>query len=176
MKILILVTAATAAAVTASFSSFTATAPIPNRLIDYAAFQSIVDSSKVEREKHRLTESAFCAAMSRPGVVVLDARSADKFRLQHIKGAVSLPFTDFTAETLAAVLPAKTTTILIYCNNNFFQSPVAFASKMPPASLNLATYTSLKAYGYDNIYELGPLLDARKTAIPFEGTAINASR
>ncbi len=94
------------------------------------------------------------------------------YGLRHIKGAVNLPFTDFTAASLAGVLPAKDVKILIYCNNNFLGSPVAFASKIAPASLNLSTYTSLKAYGYDNIYELGPLLDVAKTKIPFEGTEV----
>jgi phage shock protein E len=145
---------------------------IPNRLIDYAGFEKIVDSSGPERETHRLTEDEFLAAMNEPGVVLLDARSASMYQLRHIRGAVSLPFTDFTASTLGAALPMKSTHVLIYCNNNFLGSPVAFASKMAPASLNLATYTSLKAYGYDNIYELGPLLDVKTTKIPFDGKEV----
>ena len=146
--------------------------PIPNRLIDYVAFQKIVESSKAERESHRLTEQDFLAQMKAQGVVVLDARSANMYQLRHIDGAVSLPFTDFTADSLAKVLPAKDTKVLIYCNNNFLGSPVAFASKMPPASLNLSTYTSLKSYGYTSIYELGPLLDVKTTKIPFAGTEV----
>jgi hypothetical protein len=61
---------------------------------------------------------------------------------------------------------------LIYCNNNFEGSPAAFAAKAPAASLNLSTYTSLKAYGYSNIFELGPLLNVTTTKIPFEGTEV----
>lgn len=145
---------------------------IPNRLIDYAGFQAIVDSSRREHEKQRLTEDEFLAAMKASNVVVLDARSASMYKLRHIKGAVNLPFTDFTAASLSGILPGKDTRILIYCNNNFLNDPMAFASKMPPASLNLSTYTSLKAYGYDHIYELGPLLDVTKTKIPFEGVEV----
>jgi hypothetical protein len=104
--------------------------------------------------------------------VVLDARSSSKYDLRHIKGAVNLPFTDFTAASLSGVLPGKDAKILIYCNNNFLGSPVAFTSKSATASLNLSTYTSLKSYGYDNIYELGPLLDVNKTTIPFEGSEV----
>ena len=150
--------------------------PIPNRLIDYAAFQQIVNESQGEHENHRLSENAFLAAMAQPDVIVLDARSAGMFQRQHIRGAVNLPFTDFTAQSLAGILPRKDTKILIYCNNNFLRSPIAFASKTASASLNLSTYTSLKSYGYDNVFELGPLLDAEKTKIPFQGSAINASR
>ena len=60
----------------------------------------------------------------------------------------------------------------IYCNNNFEGNPVAFASKAPSASLNISTYTSLRSYGYTNIFELGPLLNVRTTAIPFAGTEL----
>jgi hypothetical protein len=146
--------------------------PIPNRLIDYNGFQKIVDTSKNQRESHRLTEDAFLAMMKEQGVVVLDARSQSMYKLRHIKGAINLPFTDFTAASLSGILPAKDVKVLIYCNNNFLGSPIAFASKTAMASLNLSTYTSLKAYGYDQIFELGPLLDVHKTKIPFEGAEV----
>jgi len=170
MKIRVLLFAAIAAATTSQV--LFGQDPIPNRLIDYEGFQKIVETSKVERESRRLTEEAFISAMAEKDVVVLDARSASMYGLRHIKGAVNLPFTDFTAASLAGILPAKDVKILIYCNNNFLGSPVAFASKIAPASLNLSTYTSLKAYGYDHIYELGPLLDVAKTKIPFEGSEV----
>jgi len=155
-----------------SIGSVMAGEQIPNRLIDYKEFQKIVAASASERESHRLTEPQFIEAMTDEKTVVLDARSASKYELRHIHGAVSLPFTDFTAETLAKVFPAKDTKILIYCNNNFEGSPVSFASKAPSASLNISTYTSLRSYGYTNIFELGPLLDVHTTSIPFEGTEV----
>jgi hypothetical protein len=144
--------------------------PIPNRLIDYQRFQKIVADSAAERESHRLTERQFLEAMADTNAVLLDARTAAKYELRHIRGAVNLQFTDFTADTLAKVIPTKGTKVLIYCNNNFLGSPVSFASKAAPASLNISTYTSLRTYGYTNIYELGPLLDVHATALPFEGT------
>jgi hypothetical protein len=85
---------------------------------------------------------------------------------------VNLPFTDFTAETLAKVIPKRGTKILIYCNNNFLGSRISFASKAAPASLNISTYTSLRVYGYTNIFELGPLLAVGTTQIPFAGTEV----
>jgi hypothetical protein len=142
---------------------------IPNRLIDYGKFREIVIQSAEERESRRLTEAQFIAMMQEPGIVLLDARSESRYTLRRIKGAINLPFTEFTEQSLAAVIPHKDTKILIYCNNNFAGSPTAFASKAPAASLNLSTYTSLKAYGYSNIFELGPLLDVSTTKIPFEG-------
>jgi rhodanese-related sulfurtransferase len=145
---------------------------IPNRLIDYGAFKKIVVQSAQERETRRLTEEQFIAMSSEKNIVLLDARSASRYAMRHIKGAKSLPFTEFTESTLASVIPNKDTKILIYCNNNFEGSQAAFASKAPAASLNLSTYTSLKAYGYNNIYELGPLLNISKTKIAFEGTEV----
>jgi 3-mercaptopyruvate sulfurtransferase SseA len=145
---------------------------IPNRLIDYKEFQKIVTASASERESHRLTEPQFIQAMADKTAIVLDARSASKYELRHIRGAVNLPFTDFTIETLAKIIPAKDSKILIYCNNNFVGSPISFASKAPSASLNISTYTSLRSYGYTNIFELGPLLDVRTTSIPFSGTEV----
>jgi Rhodanese-like domain len=153
-------------------SSAAAADQIPNRLIDYAEFKKIVFDSVRERETHRLTEKQFVQAMADKGTVVLDARSASRYALRHVRGAVNLPFTDFTADTLAQAIPSKTTKILIYCNNNFEGSATAFPSKAPAASLNLSTYTSLRAYGYTNIFELGPLLDVHETSISFDGTEV----
>ena len=41
---------------------------------------------------------------------------------------------------------------------------------MPSASLNLSTFVSLYTYGYRNIYELGPLLDAKTTRLELVST------
>jgi hypothetical protein len=155
-----------------SVSSILMADQIPNQLIDYQEFQKIVAASASERESHRLTEPQFIEAMADKTTVVLDARSASKYELRHIRGAVNLQFTDFTAETLAKIIPTKSSKILIYCNNNFIGSPISFASKVPSASLNISTYTSLRSYGYTNIFELGPLLNVRTTSIPFDGTEV----
>lgn len=145
---------------------------IPNRLIDYGAFKKIVVESAPERESRRLTEDQFMAMLNDKNIVLLDARSESRYALRHIKGAKSLPFTEFTESSLSALIPNKETKIVIYCNNNFEGSPAAFAAKAPAASLNLSTYASLKAYGYNNVYELGPLLNISTTKIPFEGTEV----
>jgi phage shock protein E len=142
---------------------------IENKLIDYPGFRLIVGEVEAIRESKRLTEEAFLKSLSEPGVVVLDARSANAYALRHVKGAVNLPFTDFTEQTLARVIPSKDTKVLIYCNNNFMNSPASFPVKAIQVSLNLSTYTSLHAYGYTNVHELGPALDVTKTVLPFEG-------
>jgi phage shock protein E len=145
---------------------------IQNEQIDYAEFKRIVLDTERHRESRRLSEADFIAAMRDPDVVLLDARSSAAFALRHIKGAKNLPFTDFTAQSLAQLVPNKNAKILIYCNNNFIASPRSFPTKAPPASLNLSTYTSLRAYGYDNVYELGPVLDVRSAKVEFEGSEV----
>jgi hypothetical protein len=102
------------------------------------------------------------------GTIILDARSAQKFSLLHVKGAKNLSLPDITEDELAKMIPSKSTRILIYCNNNFLNEPAAFPSKALDAALNVYTMNVLFAYGYTNVYELGPLLDIRKTIIPFE--------
>jgi phage shock protein E len=142
---------------------------IPNPQIDYAAFLQDAKRVEVIRQSHRVTEDRFLKMMSEPGIVLLDARSATKFKLRHLQGAINLSLPDFTAAELAKIIPAKNTTVLIYCNNNFTGSPVSFASKAPAASLNISTFVNLNTYGYTNVYELGPLIDVKNSKLPFEG-------
>lgn len=145
---------------------------IPNRLIDYGAFASKVAHVGKIRQRHRITEDEFIRMAQEPGTVVLDARSAEKYAQLHVKGASNLSLPDITADELARILPDKSTRVLIYCNNNFLNAPGAFPSKAIDASLNIYTYNVLHSYGYENIYELGPLLDIRQTRIVFEGSQI----
>lgn len=146
---------------------------IPNRLIDYDAFAGQVAHVGEIRQRHRITEEEFIRMAQEPGTVVLDARSAEKYAQLHVKGASNLSLPDITADELARILSDKSTRVLIYCNNNFLNAPGAFPSKAVDASLNIYTYNVLHSYGYENIYELGPLLDIRQTKIVFEGSQID---
>ncbi len=148
---------------------------LDNPRIDYPGFQRLVAESGPVREAHRLDEAAFLEMTKQPGVVILDARTAERYRLLHIAGAVNLPFTEFTAESLAAVIPTADTPVLIYCNNNFADRLDAFPSKIAVVSLNVSTYTSLRAYGYTRVYELGPLLRVAESRLPFAGTRLESS-
>jgi hypothetical protein len=106
---------------------------------------------------------------------VLDARSRDKYAELHVRGAVSLPFTDFTAESLAREIPSRATRVLIYCNNNFAGAQEPFPAKAAPAALNLSTYVALHTYGYSNVWELGPLVDVAATRLALEGAGAPAA-
>ena len=143
---------------------------VANPRIDMAAYLKVAQEAAAHRETHRLTEAEFLKMSREPGTIVLDARSREKFDLLHIKGAINLSFPDIAIETLAQVLPDKGARVLIYCNNNFANEERAFPTKRMDASLNVSTYISLFSYGYKNVYELGPLLDVKHTALPLVPT------
>jgi hypothetical protein len=144
--------------------------PIPNKMIDYSGFLQNAEKVGKLRKQRRVTEEEFVRMAREPGTIVFDARSDAKFAMFHIKGAKHLSLPDVTSEELAKVIPDKATRILIYCNNNFVNEPTALPAKAVTASLNLYTFNTLYSYGYTNVYELGPLIDARKSVIPFEGS------
>jgi phage shock protein E len=144
--------------------------PGPNPAIDINGYLKVSQDAAKHREKRRLTEDDFIKMSTESGTIILDARSKEKFDLLHIKGAINLSFPDITVDSLKHTIPDKNTRILIYCNNNFRNSVVAFPTKMPTASLNISTYIALYNYGYRNIYELGPQFDPKKTKIPFESS------
>jgi hypothetical protein len=148
---------------------------IPNPAIDMPAFLRLADEAATLRSAHRLTEEQFLRWQSEPATLVLDARSAEKYELLHVAGAVHLDFADITVASLARLIPDKHTRILIYCNNNFSGAEDPFPSKLPAASLNLSTFVALYTYGYRNVYELGPQLDLVHSRLPFAGTLLVTS-
>jgi len=140
-----------------------------NRLIDYAGFARQVAEVGALRESRRVSEEEFLELARDPATVILDARSAEKYRLLHVRGARNLSLPDMTEAELAAIIPDKRTRVLIYCNNNFENEVRAFPAKSMRASLNVHTFNVLHAYGYKNVHELKPLLDVATTRIPFAG-------
>jgi hypothetical protein len=139
-----------------------------NPAIDMNGYLRTATQAALHRESRRLSEEDFIRISREPGVVVLDARSRDKYDELHVKGAINLPFPDITVESLARTLPDKDARILIYCNNNFANAPGPFPEKRASAALNISTYIALYNYGYRNVYELGPLIDLPVSKIKFE--------
>ena len=146
--------------------------PLRNPLIDYDAFARNVLEVRQLREQRRLTEEEFARIAREPGTVVLDARSERLYRLRHVRGAANLSFPDFTAETLAAIIPTRETRVLIYCNNNFEGAPESMPVKAISSALNVSTFVSLYSYGYRNVYELGPAIDVARSRLEFAGSEV----
>jgi len=147
-----------------------------NPLIDYQGFLDNAVKVQTLRDRRRISEADFLRMAADPKTIVFDARSDAKFAMLHVKGAKHLSLPDVTADELAKIIPDKSTRILIYCNNNFDNEPKALPPKAIAASLNLYTFNTLYSYGYTNIYELGPLIDIKKSTLPFEGSLVTASK
>jgi phage shock protein E len=131
-----------------------------NPQIDYPAFQPLTASVAPQRATRLLAFDAFKAEAAKPDVLLLDARSESAFKRGHIKGAVNLPLTDFTADSLAAVIGANPDRpILIYCNNNFRNNVAPVPVKSVALALNIQTFINLVGYGYPNVYELADVVD-----------------
>ncbi len=134
--------------------------PPANPQIDYAGFATLTRDVRTLRAQRLLAFDQFQAKAASKDALLLDARSKDAFARGHIAGAVNLPLTDFTAESLAAVIGAnRDRPILIYCNNNFsnHRSPVPL--KSAPLALNIQTFINLVGYGYANVWELRDVID-----------------
>jgi hypothetical protein len=143
---------------------------LANPAIDMPGYLRVSMEAAKHRESHRVSEADFLRMSREPGTIVLDARSAEKFHLLHVQGAINLSFPDITVDSLKQTIPDKATRILIYCNNNFSGAEKPFPTKMPSASLNLSTYIALYNYGYKNVYELAPLIDLKASKLAFEST------
>ena len=89
-----------------------------NELIDIGAFEKASRKAIAHRKERRIAESQFIEMATEANTIVLDTRSAAKFALLHVKGAVHLNFSEITTDSLAKTIPTKDTRILIYCNNN----------------------------------------------------------
>ena len=92
--------------------------PLGSPLVNFVQFSDLADSVEHYREKRLISSREFVAFSQEKNTVILDTRSRAFFNKKHVKGAINLPFADFTQATLQALIPDKNTRILIYCNNN----------------------------------------------------------
>jgi phage shock protein E len=136
-----------------------AASPAQNPLIDYAGFQTLTTEVRTKRQARLIPLAKFQALAKNGDALILDARSADAFRAGHIAGAVNLPFTDFTADSLAKIIGKTDRRILIYCNNNFVNNVAPVRLKAVSLALNIQTFINLAGYGYTNVWELGEKVD-----------------
>jgi len=134
-------------------------APPQNSNIDFAGFLQLSNRVSSYREARLIRFDDFQAKAHEKGALLLDARSADAFAAGHIKGAVNLPLTDFTADSLARTIGKRDRPILIYCNNNFSNDEAPVRLKAIQLALNIQTFVNLVGYGYSNVYELAEVVD-----------------
>jgi len=136
-----------------------------NPQIDYRGFQQLAAEVQPYRQTRLVDWPTFSALAARPGTLILDARSAAAFAEGHIAGAVNLPLTDFTAESLARTIGRADRPILIYCNNNFRNNRAPVMLKSIQLALNIQTFINLYGYGYRNVRELNAVIDFNDPAV-----------
>jgi hypothetical protein len=158
-------------------------------LVDFNAYEKLSKEVKKHRKDRLVSVADFLQMSKEKNTIILDTRSQKMYDGKHIKGAIHLDFTDFTADNLARLIPNNNTRILIYCNNNFDSEPIYFVTKSVPLkrlpntnqvnsapltlALNIPTYINLYGYGYKNVYELNELVNTSfDKRIVFEGTAV----
>jgi hypothetical protein len=133
--------------------------------IDYAGFRGLTGDVEAYRAQRLVSLVDFHAMAREPNTIILDARSADAYARGHIEGAINLPFTDFTDQSLAAALRDSNMRVLIYCNNNFSNNAEPVMLKRVELALNIQTFINLYGYGYRNVYELADIVDFNDPAV-----------
>jgi phage shock protein E len=133
--------------------------------IDYQGFRSLTEEVDAYRSGRLVGLAEFQRLAHAPGTIILDARSADAYAEGHIAGAVNLPFTDFTDQSLRAALGGADRRVLIYCNNNFSNNARPVMLKRVELALNIQTFINLYGYGYRDVYELGEVVDFNDPAV-----------
>ena len=136
-----------------------------NPQIDYRGFQRLAAEVQPWRQARLIDWAAFSAMAARPETLILDARSESAFAAGHIRGAVNLPLTDFTAQSLARTIGRADRPILIYCNNNFRNNRAPVMLKSVQLALNIQTFINLYGYGYRNVRELNAVIDFNDPAV-----------
>ncbi|MEQ1617813.1 MAG: rhodanese-like domain-containing protein [Terricaulis sp.] len=164
MRLLLL--AAAALGLSATMASGQPKPPAPSvAQIDYQGFRGLAAEVEIYRAGRLVGLGEFQRMAGEAHTLILDARSADAYAEGHIEGAVNLPFTDFTDQSLASALGDPGLRILIYCNNNFSNNARPVVLKRVELALNIQSFINLYGYGYRNVYELGDVVDFNDPAV-----------
>lgn len=133
--------------------------------IDYAGFAALTGEVESVRAQRLISLAEFQRMAGEGDTIILDARSRDAFAAGHIEGAINLPFTDFTEQSLRDAIGDPGRRILIYCNNNFENNAPPVMLKRIELALNIQTFINLYGYGYRNVYELGDVVNFDDPAV-----------
>ena len=88
----------------------------------------------------QITQEKAKEMMDTQNVIILDVREQSEYDSGHIPGAVLLPVGTIDEATAAAAIPAKDSTVLVYCRSG---------------NRSKAAASALAELGYTNLYEFG---------------------
>lgn len=117
-------------------------------LVNYGYFKELVSEVEAYRSEHLISLEDFLERSKELNTVILDTRSKAMYDLKHVKGALHLNFSDFTLpelNSLFAKFNGTQTEILIYCNNNFFDSKATLDKVSPEFLLQDAAFIGKSA-------------------------------
>lgn len=97
--------------------------------VNFDDYEKLTKEVHAYRKNRLIDWNTFNTYSKEPKTVILDTRSKEMYDRKHVKGAIHLNFSDFTQANLKRLIPDENTRILIYCNNNFKDDPINFATK-----------------------------------------------
>ncbi len=104
------------------------TAQTPSK-VNFDDYEKLTQEVNAYRKNRLIDWNTFNTYSKEAKTVILDTRSKEMYDRKHVKGSIHLNFSDFTQANLARLIPDPNTRILIYCNNNFKDDPINFATK-----------------------------------------------
>ncbi len=99
-------------------------------LVDYEAFMNLANEVHAHRADRLISVEQMNIMKGEENTIILDTRSKEMYDAKHVKGAIHLNFSDFTQANLTRLIPDVNTRIIIYCNNNFMDDQLYFATKV----------------------------------------------
>lgn len=127
--------------------------PVPSRLTPVKAVSAIApgDFYRIAGNlSEKIVKAEVLARWLKEGsVVLIDVRSKEAFARSHLRGAINLPATEITDESLKRLVPSPETRIVIYCDDNL----------LPTRRIALTTLCNPAIYqlGYHNLFVLEEL-------------------
>lgn len=110
------------------------------------------EAAKIDDKAHTVNLDQFLDLMKKKHTVIVDLRSPAEYEHEHIQGAIQFG-ADISKEKLEKLIPAKDTTILLYCSFS-----------LEPTRMIALTNVSLPQFilqGYPNTYKLGPIWESK---------------
>lgn len=153
-----------------------------NPKIDSEDFEASLERTASLRSSRLITVDQFIESSQDANTIVIDPRSPEAYDKLHIQGAINLNLTDITDDVLGDIIPNPDTRILIYGPESLDRLSRQQASDEQTAqtwaySLSVTMFSVLLGYGYTNVWELDPSLDATaEDQIVLGGTSVSSVR
>lgn len=149
---------------------------ISYHMVEADTFTRHLPAAFDHRNARIVSFEAFADMRGEDNTIILDTRSAARFNRGHMQGAINLPLTEMTLLSLADTVPDRTSTILIYSDENIGQQSGVRSLNVAALSLNMLTYVTLYQYGYFDVFELGEVVAEDTPALAWGNDELQLAR